>query len=138
MTYVRHFLYLEFGRTYVEVSVHGCVKRKKQVGPRRHVGRPVMWLHSFLTSVLDRAEWSHRWHFAAGQEARCPLNRSMGGTKGRYGRICPCRKSTPVSFSPDSLVSVPTTIPGLSLLKRKLSPQMGRISGLLEALQKVY
>ena len=35
---------------------------------------------------------------------------------------CPCRKSSPVSFSPGTVVSVPTTGPGLSVLKTNLPP----------------
>jgi len=46
-------------------------------------------LHSFLTLALEGCEWSTSCptHFTTGKEARYPLNRRLGRTKGWCGLL---------------------------------------------------
>jgi len=46
-------------------------------------------LHLFLTLALEGCEWSTscHTHFTSGKEARYPLSRRLGRTKGWYGHL---------------------------------------------------
>jgi hypothetical protein len=51
--------------------------------PRRHKGRVQVWIHSFLTLVLDGGEWltSRPGRFTLGEERRHPLNTRLAGPR---------------------------------------------------------
>jgi hypothetical protein len=55
--------------------------------PRRLIGWVDIWLHLFLTLVLDEGEWSFSRsdRLTPGNESRYPLNRRLRGPQGLFG-----------------------------------------------------
>ena len=101
--------------------IQNQMKVKNKVIPvhaMKHVGGAEVQLHSFVTSALDKGEWSNSRpdRFTPEKELRYPLNTRLGGPRSRSGRygehknVCPYRDSNAESHR-SQRGATPTTLP---------------------------